>query len=108
LLRKKKAFTREPGAWTQYEQLADWLIEIASIVNIRGTKMEDEFCEIVEYSFGSSSKQQYLGYSWYAWNTWNNRWGEMKIENQFMIKEIIENGNWRPRSEIPDILKGNF
>ena len=105
LLKKKKEFTTESGAWWQYEHLADWLIDIASIIVIQNTKYEKEFCEIAEYSLKKSSKRQYYGYSWHAWEIWKNRWHEMKVENQIMIEDLINNGSWITEHEIPKILE---
>lgn len=105
LLSKKKDFTHEVGAWLQYEHLADWLIEIASIIKIKGTLYEEEFCDIARYSLRKSSKKQYKGYSWRAWTTWKNRWHEMKIENQHMLEDLIKNNSWVSYLEIPEIIK---
>jgi hypothetical protein len=105
LLKKKKDFTTESGAWLQYEHLSDWLVEIASIIVIKGTKYEDEYCEITSYSFRKSSRKLYKGYSWHAWTTWHNRWHEMKIENQIMLEDLIKNNKWDSDLEIPEIIK---
>lgn len=105
LLKKKQEFTRENGAWIQYEHLADWLIEIASIIVVKRTEFEKEFCEIATYSFRYSSKKLYKGYSWHAWQSWKNRWHEMKLENQIILEDIIKNGSWDPYLEIPAIIE---
>jgi len=105
LLNKKKEFTQNDGAWLQYEHLADWLIEIASILKIKGTSYEDEFCEIARYSLRKSSRKLYKGYSWRAWTTWKSRWHEMKIENQHMLEDLIKNNTWTTYLEIPEIIK---
>jgi hypothetical protein len=105
LLKKKREYTTEAGAWLQYEHLADWLIEIASIVIIKGTEYEEEFSEIAKYSFRKSSKKLYKGYSWHAWTSWHNRWHEMKLENQIMLEDIIKNNKWDSDLQIPEILE---
>ncbi|MCD0490594.1 SIR2 family protein [Pedobacter sp. MC2016-14] len=104
LLKKKRQFTRENNAWTQYEHLADWLIEIASIITIKGSEFEKDFCEIAKYSLSNASKEWYKGYSWHAWQAWRSRWHEMKLENQIMVEDIIETNSWPSCSEIPAIL----
>lgn len=104
LLEKKKEYTRDNGAWSQYEHLADWLIEIASIIVIKGSEFEDKFSEIAIYSLSNSSKKLILGYSWHAWQTWHKRWHEMKYENQIMLEDIIKNNKWNANLEIPGIL----
>jgi len=105
LLKKKQEFTTKNGAWSQYEHLAHWLIEISSIVKIKGSDFEKDFCAIAEYSFEKSSRQSYLGYSWFAWSVWHNRWHEMKIENQIMLQELIESRRWMHFLEITEIYK---
>jgi hypothetical protein len=105
LLDKKRQFTREDNAWTQYEHLAEWLIEIASIIKIKGSEFEIEFCEIAKYSFRNCSKKLIKGYSWHAWESWHNRWHEMKIDNQIMLEDIINGNTWAAKLEIQAILE---
>ncbi len=105
ILERKKQLTTVSGAWIQYEHLADWLVEIASIIIIKGTKYEEKFCEMVSYSLKRSSRKLYKGYSWHAWSTWRNRWHEMKIENQIMLQDLIENTKWDSDLEIPAIIE---
>ena len=89
---------------SQYEHLADWLIEIASMRVIKDSEFEKEFSEIATYSFSYSSRKLYKGYSWHAWDAWHNRWHEMKLENQIMLEDIIKNNTWNWLLEIPAIL----
>lgn len=105
ILQKKKDFTTEDNAWVQYEHLADWLIEVASAVVIKGSAIENEYCELAKYSFRKSSKRLWKGYSWYAWKEWNSRWHEMKLDNQIMLQELIDSNKWDTDLEIPDIYK---
>jgi hypothetical protein len=105
ILEKKREFTYESNAWVQYEHLADWLIEVASVVLIKSTMIEAGFCELVKYSFKKSSRKLYKGYSWYAWKEWNARWHEMKLENQIMLQELIENNAWDGDLEITELYK---
>lgn len=105
LLKKKKEFTTANGAWVQYEHLADWLIEIASIIVIKGTEFEEDFCKIAKYSFEKSSKKLYKGYSWHAWTSWHNRWHEIKIENQIMLEDLIKSNKWDSDLQIPEIIE---
>lgn len=105
ILQKKRDFTTEDNAWVQYEHLADWLIEVASAVVIKGSAIENEFCKLAIYSFRKSSKKLWKGYSWYAWKEWNSRWHEMKLDNQIMLQELIDSNSWDSDLEIPDIYK---
>jgi hypothetical protein len=94
VLKRKKVLTHAVGAWDQYVHLADWLIETASTVVIKDSIIEEDFCELAKYSFAHSSKELYLGQSWHAWWEWYDRWLDMRIENQEMLRTLIENGNW--------------
>lgn len=105
ILQKKKDFTTQDNAWVQYEHLADWLIEVASTVVVKGTTFEKDFCELAKYSFKKCSKRLYRGYSWYAWKEWNSRWHEMKLENQILLQELIDTNTWDKDLEIPDLYK---
>ena len=90
ILNKKKDFTRENGAWAQYAHLADWIITIGSLLFIKGSSFEEEFNEIIKYSLRYCSRRLFFGYSWESFNVWRRRWSELKIENQFYIREIID------------------
>ncbi|WP_294205388.1 SIR2 family protein [uncultured Chryseobacterium sp.] len=105
ILNKKKEFTHEDNAWPQYECLADWLIEVASSIEIKDSIIENKFCDLVKYSFKYSSRVKYKGYSWYAWKQWNLKWHEMKIDNQIMLEDLIKNNTWDSDLEIDSIYK---
>lgn len=105
ILQKKKNYTTEDNAWVQYEHLADWLIEVASAVVIKGSQIESDFCELAKYSFKKCSKGLWKGYSWHAWKEWNSRWHEMKLDNQIMLQELIDTNTWDKDLEITDIYK---
>lgn len=105
VLEKKKEFSSNDGAWEQYEHLADWLIEVASCITIKDSLIEKEFLELVVYSLKKSSKKKWKGYSWYAWTEWKYRWNEMKLENQIIIKDLIENTKWDKDLEIEKIIE---
>ncbi|PQA90882.1 hypothetical protein B0A69_19300 [Chryseobacterium shigense] len=105
ILNKKKEFTHEHNAFPQYECLADWLIEIASSIEIKDSIIELQFCDLVKYSFKYSSKVKYKGYSWYAWKQWNSKWHQMKIENQIMLEDLIKSNKWDKDLQIESIYK---
>ena len=105
VLKKKKRFSQVNGAWEQYRQLADWLLEVCCRVVIRESIIEKEFKELATYSFEHCSKKKYLGYSWHAYSEWNTRWKEMKTDNRVMLQELIDSGTWDKDLEIEGIYK---
>lgn len=105
ILSEKKNFSSKSGAWEQYEHLAEWLIEVASCITIKDSLIEGDFLELVMYSLKKSSKQKHKGYSWYAWTEWKYRWNEMKLENQIIIKDLIETNTWDKDLEIEKIIE---
>lgn len=90
ILKKKKEFTHESGAWQQYIQLADWLLDLAAIINIANNEIKDDYLELVGYSFNTMSKSLIISYSWGAYKSWKNRFQELKIENQSLIMEFAK------------------
>lgn len=90
ILKKKKTFTYETSAWSQYEHLAEWLIDLASIINFKTSDIKPDFLKLVEYSFTNMSKDLTLGYSWAAYRIWKNRFYEIKLENQQLIEEFAQ------------------
>lgn len=104
ILKTKIYLTQASGAWNQYAHLADWLIEIASKLIIRDSPIEQDFIDIVKHSLSYASKRQYLGYSWESWEIWNTQWGNMKVDNQKLIKELIDKGTWSSYCEIDKIV----
>ena len=88
-LNRKKGFTHESRAWNQYDHLAEWLIEVGSVIDIRGTLLESAYNELVSYSFTNMSKAKSVGYSWDAYKTWDGRFRELRLENQKLIKHLV-------------------
>ena len=95
LLNKKKEFTHITGAWSQYEHLANWLIDLGGIFNVKDSKIQNEYLELVGYSFKTMSKDMFKGYSWGAYRIWKNRLKELKIENRNLIENFIKQNNSR-------------
>ncbi|MFY0626174.1 MAG: SIR2 family protein [Reichenbachiella sp.] len=94
ILEQKRSYTRETGAWDQYVHLADWLIEVGSLISMENSEIESDYLNLVKYSFNHASKEYYFGYSWNAWWEWYNRWDELKIENQHLLNKLIEDHSW--------------
>jgi hypothetical protein len=103
LLEKKRSFSSANGAWEQYHHLADWLLEIASRIVIKGSAIEKQFNSLAEYSFENCSRKRLLGYSWQAYTEWNTRWKDMKFENQIMLRELISENSFHKPLEIDKI-----
>ena len=87
---KKKEFTYESGAWSQYVHLAEWLTELAILVDITKSRIKDQYLKLVKYSFKTMSSKLLLGYSWGAYKSWKSRLSEIKFENQKLIKNLIK------------------
>ena len=90
ILMKKKEFTYESGAWSQYVHLAEWLTELAILVDITKSRIKDQYLKLVKYSFKTMSSKLLLGYSWGAYKSWKSRLSEIKFENQKLIKNLIK------------------
>lgn len=103
VLKKKKQFSRADGAWEQYHHLADWLLEVATRIVIKGSSIEEQFCALAKYSFNNCSRKKYIGFSWQAYIEWNTRWRDMKLENQKMLRKLIEENVFDKNMEIDKI-----
>ena len=91
IIGQKKELTKESGAWTQYEHLANWLIYLGSLLDIRGTSLENTFLEAVEYSMGHSSEK--MGHSWAAYKAWDTGWSRISADNRARIREhMVQKG----------------
>lgn len=91
LLKRKRSFTGESGAWSQYVHLADWLVQLGAIMDIKGTPLEKVFLEAVGISFENMSKKQKLGYSWRSFGAWKNGWNYLTYDNREMIISYFDN-----------------
>ncbi len=89
IIKTKIEHTRVSGAWEQYEHLARWLIHLASVLELRGTSIEDIYLEAVKHSMTTMSKELRFGYSWHAFTSWNTRWPEIIASNRNIIRQHI-------------------
>jgi len=87
ILQKKQEFTYENNAWSQYAHLAEWLVEIGSLLDLRGSPVESAYLDLVRYSFRKMSKSPIRGFSWEAFGIWEYGFRELKIENQNLIND---------------------
>lgn len=100
IIRKKIEKTNVNGAWDQYSQLAKWLLYLASILELTGTSIQDEFLMATEKSMRTMSKKQLLGYSWQAYWTWSAGWSNVIPSNRVLIRKYIQ-----LKSDWPDALE---
>jgi len=90
VIRRKREFTGESGAWEQYDHLAGWLVQLGAIMDIKGTAMEEIYLEALEISFGNMSKKKTLGRSWDSFRTWKDNWLHVTYDNRLMICEHLK------------------
>ena len=90
VLKKKKTFTGESGAWNQYSHFAEWLIDLGALVKIQEYGLADDYLELVNHSFRTMSRKQRWSYSWASYGIWKSRFQEIKSENQELIKNYIQ------------------
>jgi hypothetical protein len=99
IIETKIRLTQEPGAWTQYEHLARWLIYLATILELRGKTIEPIYLNAALHSMKSMRKGQFLGYSWHAYTAWNSGWPKIISANRIILKKHIES-----QTDWPDAL----
>ena len=96
IVEKKIGFTNQYGAWPQYGHLAKWLTYLASLIDIRGTSMQDAFLAAALKSMETMSRGQELGYSWQAYRTWYAGWPSVTPDNRNLLRTHITGHAKRP------------
>src|SRR5207249_1805923 len=104
ILTRKKEFSREDNAWSQYEGLAEWLVEIGSIIDVSRSSVADKYLELVVYSFTMMSKELRIGYSWAAFSVWQNRFQELQIDTQRFLQNNINPRQLPSRACVDEVL----
>jgi len=95
IISDKTDLTREHNAWVQYEHLSRWLVHLGSLIEIKGTSIEDLYLSAVLRSMNTMRRELYIGYSWHAYKAWSGGWSSLMSTNRLMIKQYIEaNTNW--------------
>jgi hypothetical protein len=89
VLAKKVSFTGENSAWDQYAHLAEWLVYIGSLVNIRGTALEGRYLDAVSHSMKTMSGSHKWATSWEAYSVWQEHWGNLTFKNRQLITEHV-------------------
>lgn len=90
IIEKKRVLTTVNSAWEQYTHLAQWLIYLATILDLEDTSIKDYFLQATERSMTTMSQEQYFGYSWSAYKSWDNKWFDIIPSNRAMIKKYIK------------------
>lgn len=99
IIKTKINLTAEDGAWVQYEQLARWLVYLASILELKGTSIEKIYLDAALRSMTTMRRELYFGYSWQAYKAWSNRWSGIIASNRALIRKHIES-----KTDWPDAL----
>ena len=95
VIKAKIELTQEDGAWVQYEHLARWLAYLASILELKGTSIEQTYLYATLRSMNTMRKELYVGYSWHAFRSWNSRWPGIIASNRALIRKYVEaNTTW--------------
>lgn len=95
VINKKIELTTEDGAWVQYEHLARWLIYLASLLELKGTSIENVYLKAALRSMTTMRRELYTGYSWHAFKSWKYRWPAIIASNRALIQQHIEaETNW--------------
>jgi hypothetical protein len=89
ILERKTRFTGITGAWEQYSHLADWLVHIGAVLDIRGRSIETAYLTAVKHSMGSMSKAYKPGKSWYAYSVWHEKWKFLSFDNRLLIRQYV-------------------
>ncbi|WIH22300.1 SIR2 family protein [Photobacterium damselae] len=90
IIESKTELTHENNAWDQYVQLANWLIYVGSILDIKGTSLQEIYLNAVKRSMETMKRELYIGYSWHAYKAWNSGWASVNPSNRTLIKKFIE------------------
>ncbi|VVD99898.1 MULTISPECIES: SIR2 family NAD-dependent protein deacylase [Pandoraea] len=90
VIEAKIRLTGEDGAWTQYEHLARWLIYLGTILELKGTSVEQLVLDAVLRSMNRMSSGQVYGYSWYAYKSWDGGWSNLISSNRSLIRRYVE------------------
>ena len=93
VLKRKRGFTGESGAWSQYVHLANWLIHLGAIMDIKDTPLEKVYLQAVDKSFGNMSKSYTYGYSWRSFGSWKNGWNHLTYDNRELIIDYFEDNH---------------
>lgn len=89
IISDKIELTGENSAWEQYVHLANWLIYLATIIEIKNTSLEEIFHTALSHSMRNMSKDLKFGYSWHAYKSWESKWSSIIVSNRLMIRKYV-------------------
>lgn len=90
IFRRKIGFSGQLNAWEQYSHLADWLVHVGAIIDIRGTALENEYLNAVRHSMATMGSGYVRGRSWYAYSVWKDKWKFVSFDNRMLIRAYVQ------------------
>lgn len=100
VISQKQRFSGSRNAWDQYAHRARWLIYLGSLVDVRGTVVEQTFVSSVLKSIANYREGYSYGTSWEASASWRDGWRKISADNRSLIKSAIQ-----PETMDEDVLK---
>ena len=89
VLARKRTFTHAPGAWEQYEHLAEWLVALGAKIDVTVAGIAKEYAETVLYSFATMSRERQFGSSWAAFRVWRRGLSSLLPANRTLVDSVI-------------------
>ena len=71
----------------------EWLVHLGSVMDIKGTLLEETYLDAIEHSMSTMSRERRIGYCWEAYQTWRYHWESLTRNNRAMIKDYVEQEN---------------
>lgn len=90
IINTKTKLTEESQAWGQYGHLARWLIHLGTIIELKGTSIQNIYLDSVLRSMDTMGKEGHLGVSWEAYKHWDLEWVKIIASNKLLIRNKIQ------------------
>ena len=87
ILNRKIEFTRDNGAWEQYQHLALWLTYLNSIIHLSDSGLKEIILECTNISLSNCAETGTWGTPWGATKEWQVSWSNIIPSNRLIIKE---------------------
>jgi hypothetical protein len=104
VLKRKKEFCTEQGAWDQYTHITEWIIYLGSVIDFNEVPLKDELEDIIHYCLLNMGKD-YYGYSWESYEIWMTKWNNLRHENRQFILELIDSRSYTLKSGVHDLKR---